>query len=238
MNQSWSFIIFGYNESDTLLTVLNSVVKFSKENNITDREIIIVDDGSTDETRNLSEDFKLKNEGVNYIRHDVNLGIGPTLLNGYYAALKENAVAIPADGQFDITELKNNVNFPDNSYLSFYRELKKNYSSFRNFISSLNGFINREFLYLNIRDVNWVKAYKSSDLKSIGLKIRSSLVCSEICAKLNLKGYSAKEIQSVYHERTAGNSKGASFKTLKSAVRDIIRLITEIRKFKKALSGN
>lgn len=238
MNQSWSFIIFGYNECKTLVPVLNSVVKFSRDNNIDDYEIIIVDDGSTDETRKISEDFKLKHEGIVYLRHDVNLGIGPTLLSGYNSAKKENTVAIPADGQFDITELKDNINFPDNSYLSFHRELKKSYSSYRNFLSGINRFINRKFLFLNIRDVNWVKAYKSADLKILELKIGSSLVCSEICAKLNLKGYSVREIFSVYHERTAGKSKGASFKTLKSAVKDIIKLIIEIRSFKKTLSLN
>lgn len=238
MNQSWSFVIFGYNESKTLPKVLNDIIEFCLKKNIIDRELIIVDDGSTDDTRKIAESFISGNKDVIYLKHETNLGIGPALIKGYLNASKENVIAVPADAQFDIFELADSINFPEKSYLSFYRLQRKSYTSFRNLISDINGFINRKFLYLNVRDVNWVKAYKSVDLKSLDLKIKSSLVCSEICAKLNLKGFSAKEIVSVYHERTAGISKGASFKTLYSAVKDIVGLISVIRKYKNKIPAS
>lgn len=236
MNQSWSFIVFGFNECKTLPSVVADLCKFIKENEISDYEINIIDDGSTDDTEIIAGSIKEKDDKIIYKRHEVNLGIGPTLVDGYSSATAENVIAIPADGQFDVNELKEYINFPNDAFLSFFRELNQSYSAYRKFISSVNKFINKNFLHLKVKDVNWVKAYKSSELKEISLKIRSSLVCSEICAKLNLKGINAIEIRSVYHSRTAGKSKGASLKTIIPALKDVVKLITEIRKFKKKIN--
>lgn len=238
MNQSWSVVIFGYNESITLPSVVESVNNFLINNQILDKEIIIIDDGSDDDTRKISENLIKKYSDIIYFRHEVNLGIGPALMNGYMKAVKENVVAVPADGQFDINELSGNINFPVKTFLSFFREDKKNYSLYRKFVTNTNQFINNKLLYLNIKDVNWVKAFKTKDLREIGLEIKSSIICSEICAKLNLKGYKAIEILSVYHDRTAGKSRGASIKTVSYAVKDILSLIKVTGHFKKQLTKN
>jgi hypothetical protein len=58
-------------------------------------------------------------------------------------------------------------------------------------------------------------------------------VGSEICAKLRIKGIKAKEISSVYHKRKSGTSKGASYKNLAKALRELIKLTLVIRKYNK-----
>jgi hypothetical protein len=152
-------------------------------------------------------------------------------LTGYRNAKNENTIMIPADGQFDINELSKYKNFSQNTYLSFYREEMDEYSAFRRTITGMNRFFNKYFLNLEIKDVNWVKAYKTSDLLSLNLQLKSSLVGSEICAKLNIKGIKAKEISSVYHKRKAGTAKGASYKNLVNALKELIKLTLVIRKY-------
>lgn len=233
MNQSWSIIVFGYNESATINRVVNSADEFLKKHSVTDREIIIIDDGSTDVTESKCREMIKNINGINYIRHNVNLGIGKTLLDGYLNAEKENVIAIPADGQFDISELSGYENFPENSFLSFFREEKNNYSLYRKIITGANQLINRNIFYLNIKDVNWVKAYKSADLKKLNLKLESSLLCTEICAKLNLMGVNAVEINSVYHERISGKTKAVSASAVFGAVKELNRLYKELKSFNK-----
>ncbi|MBK8551329.1 MAG: glycosyltransferase family 2 protein [Ignavibacteria bacterium] len=233
MNQSWSVIIIAYNEEKTIASVIDQVQNFFKKNNISDSEIIVVDDGSDDNTHNIIKDIVNAGSDIKRIRHSENLGIGMALLSGYKNAEKENVMMIPADGQFDIDELSENKNFSVNTYLSFYRKELKDYTFFRKVVTGMNRTFNKYLLNLGIKDVNWVKAYKTSELKSLDLKLESSLLGSEICAKLNVKGTGATEIPSVYHKRSAGTAKGASFKNLIKAVTELLKLTFVIRQFRK-----
>lgn len=237
MNQSWSIIVFCYNEENTIGTVIDSVIDFFKINNIEKSEIIVVDDGSNDGTESIISTIIKNGEELKYIRFPKNMGIGKALLTGYKNASNENVVAIPGDGQFDISELKPYINFPEKSFVSFYRKELNHYSSYRKLITKTNRQFNKNLLSLNIKDVNWVKAYKSKDLEKIDLKLDSSLIGSEICSKLAVKKFSVIETESVYHKRMGGKSRGASLKTLSQAVSDIVKLSFVIRKFRKEQTG-
>ncbi|MGH2575449.1 MAG: glycosyltransferase family 2 protein [Ignavibacteria bacterium] len=232
-NQSWSIIIFGYNEEDTIAAVAEKAMEFLKNNNISNGEILIVDDGSRDNTPAITRNLEAKNY-IRIIRHEKNLGIGPALVTGYNNARCENIVAVPADGQFDISELQPYVNFAQKSFISYYREEVLNYSPYRNVVTFTNKLFNKIFLNLRIKDINWVKAYKSKELRSLDLKLNSSLIGSEICAKLVIKGCDAIEAPSVYHQRIAGKARGASLKTLSHAVKELLKLVLIIRTFKKS----
>lgn len=238
LNQSWSIVIFGYNEGATLPSVTGEAQKFFETNNIPGSEILIVDDGSTDNTQSITNTLKGTIRCLRVIRHSTNLGIGPALVSGYTNAQCENVIAVPADGQFDINELKPNINIPEKAFVSFYREQVENYSLFRNLVTVTNKFFNRFFLNLNVKDVNWVKAYKTADLKSIDLKLHSSLIGSEICAKLQVMGYRAIEAPSVYHARIAGKARGASLKTVSHAVKELLKLVFIIKRFQENLPPN
>lgn len=233
-NQSWSIIIFGYNEESTVGNVVESVVKFFTENSVRDFEIIVIDDGSSDNSEKVIRSLCKNYPFIKSIRHEVNLGIGPSMIRGYNEAKKENVIAIPADGQFDINELRPYINFDERSFLSFQRQ-QTNYGLYRKIVSRTNELFNRKLLSMNVKDVNWVKAYKNSDLRGIDLKLRSSLVNTEICSKLRIMNYKITEIPSVYHSRIGGKPRGASFKTVSQAIGELIKLVFIIRAFRKRI---
>jgi len=229
--QSWSIIVFGYNEEATVGKVIKSVIEFCSVNGIRDYEIIAVDDGSTDSSYNIIKQLSSIHKVIKPIRNNSNLGIGPTMINGYRASQKENVIAIPADGQFEINELFDFINFDEKSFLSFYRE-QKDYTLYRKIVSQANRAFNLA-LSMNVKDVNWVKAYKKNDLERIKLKLNSSLVNSEICSKLQIMDYKIHEIPSVYHSRIGGRARGASFKTVSQAIIELLKLAFIISSFKK-----
>lgn len=233
MNQSWSIIILCYNEGKTIADVIDKIRLFISENNITESEILVVDDGSDDETESIIADLVKSTDNLKYIRHSENLGIGSALLSGYRNSVKENVIAVPGDGQFDINELSPYINFSEKQFISFFRSDTRQYSAYRKAVTGLNKLLNKYLLSLNVKDINWVKAYKSVDLKNIDLKLGSSLVATEICAKLHLKGYHSVEVESVYHERIAGTARGASLRTVAQAVKDLAGLFKEIKRFNK-----
>ena len=89
-----------YNEEKTIVEVINKVKPLVDE-------IVIVDDGSSDQTVQLAEQ-----QGVTVLRHLINRGQGAALQTGNQYALKNNAdiiVHFDADGQFLAEEIKDIV---------------------------------------------------------------------------------------------------------------------------------
>jgi len=231
--QTWSVIIFCYNEKETVQSVFYSVLNILQTTQA-DFEVIIVDDGSKDGS--VDKIHQLHTEFPKIIKpvyHSKNLGIGSALRSGYTASQYENVCAVPADGQFDVKELMPYLNFDDKTFISFYRKENMQYTLFRNILSIVNKKINSYFIGIDLHDVNWLKAYKSKEIKSFDWKIKSSLIESELCAKLLVKKNKVIEVVSVYHPRQAGNSKGASLKIVVQALKETFRLILIMYNFKK-----
>lgn len=91
-------VIPAYNESERVGTVIRAI---KKESIIS--HVIVVDDGSQDDTSRAANVF-----GAKIIRHSKNRGLGATLETGFRAARAFNpdgVVTIDADGQHDVSEI-------------------------------------------------------------------------------------------------------------------------------------
>ncbi|MES2796378.1 MAG: glycosyltransferase family 2 protein [Bacteroidota bacterium] len=230
--QSWSIVIFCFNEVGTVAQIIADADRVLKEMNIEVAEILVVDDGSTDGSQAEIKKTVPNFERSTYIFHDKNKGIGHALRTGYFNANYENICAVPADGQFDLNELKPFSSIAANSFISFFRKENTSYSLFRNILSIFNKTVNQILNGFNLLDVNWVKIYKREAILALNLQIESSLVESEICAKLLKSDFEVKQIQSKYLERKSGESKGSSFKIVLQALKDTLLLSKVLWSFK------
>ena len=231
-SQSWSVIIFCFNEEKSIQTVFSSANEVLKKMTGENYEIIIVDDGSIDQSPSIIKEIAGNNKNVIPVFHSENKGIGQTLRSGYDKVRFENVSAIPADGQFDVSELLAHPTVPAKTFISFYRKENLQYSLFRNILSYINKLVNDYFLGIKLKDVNWVKIYKREELMNLDLQIESSLIESEICSKLFLRGNKVIESVSVYHPRKGGESKGASLKIVLQALKDTWKLIKVVNRYK------
>lgn len=230
--QSWSLVIFCYNEFGTLPRVIEEALAAGKHLNPHDFEVLIVDDGCTDGSSQIMDKYAAQYPEVRIARHPKNRGIGYALTTGYQQALGENICAIPADGQFNVQELYPFKEIAENEVISFYRPVKQGYSAYRNILNWFNFASNKYMLGLNLKDVNWVKAYKKQHLKDIPLDLTSSLLESELCAKLCSRGVLFKEYPSDYLIREYGVPKGGSLKTMSSAALEFFKLIYTVNKYR------
>jgi len=230
--QSWSFVIFCYNEASCIGKVLGKLESTCEKMQLVDFEVITVDDGSSDDSHKIVEAYIEGKSKFTIHRHAKNLGIGMALRTGYEAAKYENVCALPADGQFDIEELIPFKKIDPSTIVSFYRADLSSYSVSRKLLSKFNKMLNFLIVGKPIKDVNWVKVYKNSDLKSIDWKLTSSLIESEIFSKLLLKGVKLMEVESKYQNRISGKSKAATFKVIFHAFKDMLSLYYVIFKFK------
>lgn len=96
-------IIPAYNEEASILKTTNTIKSFNKEVPF-ELDYIIINDGSTDSTKEIIEKNKLN--GINLIK---NLGIGGAVQTGYlYACYNEFDIAVQfdGDGQHDIQSIE------------------------------------------------------------------------------------------------------------------------------------
>ncbi|MEX0812896.1 MAG: glycosyltransferase family 2 protein [Chitinophagales bacterium] len=221
-----SLIIFCYNESGNIRNVINNALKIIPSIS-SSYEILVVNDGSVDGTADIIDGLSESHESIKTIHHSKNLGIGMALLSGYKAAQKEYICAIPGDGQFDLEELREVKPFTNNTYYSFYRP-KTNYNLYRRILTWLNRLYNQHILGIYLRDVNWIKIYRKDQIDTVDPKLKSSLVESEICARLFKKGILPIEIPSKYLDREYGDAKGGSFNILIKVIPETIELFWAI----------
>lgn len=87
-------IIPAFNEAEVIASVIATVKK-----TLSDSDILVIDDGSSDKTAEISRDMK-----AIVIRHIVNLGLGGAISTGLAYAkthLYDVAITLDADGQHD-----------------------------------------------------------------------------------------------------------------------------------------
>ncbi|MCB9667721.1 MAG: glycosyltransferase family 2 protein [Myxococcales bacterium] len=92
-----SIIVFAYNEAENIEPVLGELRQWLSAHEL-DSEIIFVDDGSTDTTREAA-DRALLGFPYTLYRHDKKQGIGAALKSGVRIAQGRWVTFLPADGQ-------------------------------------------------------------------------------------------------------------------------------------------
>lgn len=104
MQANLSIVIPAYNESASILSVLESMISFVEEFKI---HVIVVNDGSKDHTLQILQQFKSEhpNFRLQIISHSRNRGYGAALKSGILHSYTPYVVTMDADGQHRMEDL-------------------------------------------------------------------------------------------------------------------------------------
>jgi glycosyltransferase involved in cell wall biosynthesis len=213
-----------YNEQDNVARVAEQALQVL-EGLRADYEVIIVDDGSSDNTARIADEIAAANQRVRVIHHPRNLGYGAALQSGFRAATRELVFYTDGDAQFDLNELPPLLPLmEDFDIVSCYR-MNRQDMPFRKLGGWLWTKMNGGLFSLNLRDIDCAfKLYKRAIFDNIKMESQGALIDTEILARAARKGYKITQRGVHHYPRTAGRQTGASPKVVLRAIREVIKL--------------
>jgi glycosyltransferase involved in cell wall biosynthesis len=193
-------------------------------------EVVVVDDGSDDETWAVLERLRQRHAFLRTARHRVRRGIADGLRTGYLNARGEVLVFYPADLQFrpeDIPRLVAPILAGDSDMVTGYKQGKYE----KAFVSRIYNGLSRRLFDVRVRDLNNVKAYRREVMTGLPLRPDWHRYMIVLAAA---QGYTVSEIPVPLYPRHAGRSK-FGLSRIPIGVLDMLGVWFELRFGKKPL---
>ncbi len=214
MNKKLSIIIPVLNEEATLEKTLEQV--YSAQVFDYEKEIIIIDDGSTDETPEILERVKDKFNLI-VLKHGKRQGKGSALKTGFERITGQAVIIQDADLEYSPNDYENLLRVFENTGSVVYgsRNLNPDRKGYSHYVFGVWFLTKVNNILFNSKLTDTYTCYKlfPSDLiKSIPLKSNGFEIESEMTAKILKKGKDIKEIPIKYVPRKFKDGKKIRFK--------------------------
>lgn len=222
-----------YNEEANIKSTYKNV-KENLEKNVSEYEIILVDDGSKDKSPEICDELAKKDKHVKVIHHNPNRGYGAALKSGIYAAQYPWISFIDSDGQFNFEEIARFIDTAQTTgadcVIGFYLGRKVS------FVRKMNSKIWQAIVYLlfglNVRDID-------CGFKLISKKVietippleseRGAFISSEFLIKAKKSGFKIVEIGVNHYPRKMGEATGAKLNVIVQSFIDLFNLWRKLR---------
>ncbi|GAC1393915.1 MAG: hypothetical protein NVS4B11_31520 [Ktedonobacteraceae bacterium] len=187
-----------------------------------DFEVIVVNDGSKDQTRAILEEIAAEEPRVRIINHEMNKGYGAALVSGFQAASKDLVFFMDSDGQFDICDLERF--FPligQYDAVLGYRIDRQD-----TWLRKLNAWgwkvLVQCVFKLRVRDIDCAfKLYKATFFQQNCLETRGAMINTEMLYKFARAGYTYTEVGVQHLPRRGGRATGAKLSVIARAFREL-----------------
>ena len=197
-----------------------------------DYEIILVNDASTDRTREIIEGLVAKDPCVKVVNNEVNQKLGGTLRAGYAVATKELVLYTDADLPFDLHEVRRAVRLLEvqkADVVSAYRFDRTSEGFLRTVYSFFYNTLVRVVFGLAIKDVNFsFKLFRRELLSRFTLKSHGSFIDVEFLCRARKAGANIIQIGVDYFPRSRGISTLSSPAVIFKILRELIALRRDV----------
>lgn len=208
-NKKTSISIFFpcYNDSKTIsklvIDAFKLLPKFTKN-----YEVIVIDDKSTDYSRNILLKLKKIYPKLKLIFHETNKGYGGVLRTGFFTASKKLIFYTDGDGQYDVKEfdilfglMSDDVDFINGIKMS------RRDPTYRIFLGNFYSFLARWLFFLPTYDVDCdFRLIRKAIIDKINLNCNSGAICVEIVKKSQRAGAKFRQVSVHHYERRWGSS--------------------------------
>ncbi len=203
-----SIIVPIYNEGECIIDCLNQI------NNVflnTTHEIIIVNDGSTDNSHQIILQFLKNNPSIKYIFYPQNKGYSYAIRKGFERATKNYVSFIDADLQYHPRELLNMYNYALKNNFQFVMGIPKTRTKYYNPIRKMLSFFYNTYISLlfnfKLNDANSLKLMSRKYLESINFRFDYGMIEIETLLGFKMQGVTMQKYPINVRQRIAGKSK-------------------------------
>jgi dolichol-phosphate mannosyltransferase len=204
-----------YNELENIENTYSLITEELKNKNITDYEIIYVNDGSTDNSWMFAKEFAQSHENLIVVGYKVNQGRGKAVRTGIDAANGDIICTIDFDLSYDAPHITRMIDHLQSNELtdvvltSCYMPGGNTIgiSPFRLFISKMANLLYRfAFTPQIYTSTCVVRAYRAEAIKELDLESNDKEIHLEIISKLLANNFKIDEIPGTLTTRKVGKS--------------------------------
>jgi len=214
-----------YNDAEILPTLISRTVE-TVRGLTDDYEIIVVDDGSTDQTAAVLDSLQQEYATLRVIRHPRNQGYGAALQSGFQNAAKELVFYTDGDGQYDVQDLRRFLSLlsPEVDVVQGYKANRAD-SRLRAVAGKLYGGFAKLLFRLRVKDVDCdFRLVRRKVVESINLTCRSGAICVELINQVQNRGWRVVESPVKHYPRRRGRSQFFRVGPIARTLKDMFRL--------------
>ena len=196
-----------YNDEKSIKNLVEDIFLILKKLT-SDFEVIVIDDGSSDSSRQVLNRIALRYPDLKLVFHERNLGYGGTLRTGFKTATKELIFYTDGDGQYDVKELPILLSLMTED-VDFVNGIKmsRHDPTYRIFIGNLYSFIARWLFFLTTYDVDCdFRLIRRLLVEKLDLKSNSGSICVELVKKAQRAGGEFRQVSIHHRQRKWGQS--------------------------------
>lgn len=196
-----------------------------------DYEVIVINDGSADETAAVLEQLRVAHPAhVKIVTHEKNRGYGGALRSGFATASKDLVFYTDGDAQYDPLELEE-LHRRMSPTVGFVNGFKKNRNDpwHRIAIGWLYNRFARFIFGIQLKDIDCdFRLIRRSLLEELSLRSTSGTICVELVKKLEMCPYLVEEVGVNHYPRLHGKSQFFRIQSLLGTFFQLIRLFVTL----------
>lgn len=229
---SISLFLPAWNEEDYVERAVGRAVTVL-ERLTDDFEVLVINDASTDRTRELAEAIAARDPRVRCISHEVNQKLGGAMKTGFSSSTKDIVVYSDMDLPFDLNEIGRALHlmeYLEADMICAFRHDRTSEGPKRILYSFVYNALITTLFGTHIKDINFsFKVVHRRVLEALELKSQGSFIDAELVVKATKKGFKVFQIGVDYFPRTRGVSTLASPSVIAKMLKELSQLYAEVK---------
>lgn len=213
------------NEERNILAAMEATIRAFDVLGI-EGQIVVVDDGSSDKTGALVDQYAQQETRIRKIRHETPKGIGASFWDGVQLSTHDVVTMFPGDNENDPREALRYLDLLEHVdiVVPFVYD-KQARGAFRRLLSFLYREIINFSFAMNLNYTNGTVLYRRSILGQVSLKAAGFFYQTELLVKTIRAGYLFAEVPCALGKRTSGSSKAVTLGSFLNVAKSYLSLL-------------